>query len=179
MHFAKNQKQQNTTFDMVLFIVLPDVCLAVSTKGTIEREESGEAWTGAGWSHLMPWITTRDYRQPLRGWPALLPRTHLSQTHIKGHYGCCMHKPGYNTTIYSLWHDMVQFCPQWSTATRWRRRALCRKSADTCHWAVAAEPSLPAPLAPLARMPQRLMRYLGSTFISRCATRASPHFPGF
>lgn len=32
---------------MVLFIVLHDVCLAVSTKGTIERESS-KVWTGEG-----------------------------------------------------------------------------------------------------------------------------------
>lgn len=50
---------------MVLFIVLHDVCLAVSTKGTIEREESSKVWTGAGRNHLMPWITTQDYPQRL------------------------------------------------------------------------------------------------------------------
>lgn len=42
---------------MVLFIVLHDVCLAVSTKGTIEREESSKVWNGGGWNYLMPWIT--------------------------------------------------------------------------------------------------------------------------
>lgn len=50
---------------MVLFIVLHDVCLAVSTKGTIESESS-KVWTGAGWNHLMPWITAETPTASLR-----------------------------------------------------------------------------------------------------------------
>lgn len=33
---------------MFLFIVLHGVCLAVSTKGTIERDKSSEVWIGSG-----------------------------------------------------------------------------------------------------------------------------------
>lgn len=51
---------------MVLFIVLHDVCLAVSTKGTIEREESSKLQTGGDCHHLIPWITAQDYPVSLR-----------------------------------------------------------------------------------------------------------------
>lgn len=68
LHFKKRNKQKNTTFAMVLFIVLHGVFSRIYRRHYRKRQvQQGVGWIS--WSYLMPRITTHICPQR-RAWPA-------------------------------------------------------------------------------------------------------------